>query len=44
MRFIYRGFMIGIGIAVAHAVFAAVLLACFWSAIEPVLSAMGLQL
>lgn len=44
MKYIYRGFMVGIGIAVSHLIIGAVLLAACWSVIEPVMSNFGIQL
>ncbi len=37
MKYIYRGFMIGIGLMVAHVVVGATVIATLWGTIEPVL-------
>lgn len=37
MKYIYRGFMLGIGFAICHLILGAVLLASVWGTVAPII-------
>lgn len=36
MKYIYRGFMLGVGFAICHLILGAVLLASVWGTLQPI--------